>query len=59
MKTWLIIVPILVAVVATGTAAYYVRESSIMNAATLCGDPDHINSHVYNPARLQDRKSVG
>ena len=57
MKTWPIITLILVVIATVGAAVYYVRETSITNTPSLCRDPSNINSHVYNPARLQTVKN--
>jgi len=56
MKAWTIVAVILVAVAAVGTTVYYARESSTIGTPSLCRDPNNINSHIYNPARLQTVK---
>jgi hypothetical protein len=53
MKAWPVIIVILVAVAAVGTAIYYASELSIMRTPSLCRDSNNIGSHIYNPARLQ------
>ena len=53
MKAWPVIIVILVAVAAVGTAIYYTSELSIMRTPSLCRDSSNISSHIYNPARLQ------